>query len=112
MTEENCVKNMEKFNEKPEGYDSLYPLFEAAETASLSAEDVVLYSQSEQRLYDEEIAREEYGRNRKEEGRKEGRKEGMLEAAFKIARNLKAAGMSLSQIMDITGLPADKLAGL
>lgn len=108
MTEENCVKNMEKFNEKPEGYDSLYPLFEAAETASLSAEDVVLYSQSEQRLYDEEIAREEYGRNRKEEGRKEG----MLEAAFKIARNLKAAGMSLSQIMDITGLPADKLAGL
>ena len=119
-----CVKNMNKFEEVPVGYDTLRPLFEASETASLSEEDVVAYSQSEQRFYDEEVAREEYGDEREAKGRKEGlqegrkeglqegRKEGQKEERLNIARKLKEAGMALKDIISFTGLSSDVVASL
>ena len=103
---------MNKFEEVPVGYDTLRPLFEASETASLSEEDVVAYSQSEQRLYDEEVAREEYGDEREAKGRKEGRKEGQKEERLNIARKLKAAGMALKDIISFTGLSSEVVAAL
>ncbi|MDE7466490.1 MAG: hypothetical protein K2M59_08730 [Muribaculaceae bacterium] len=95
---------MNKFEEVPVGYDTLRQLFEASETASLSEEDVVAYSQSEQRLYDEEVAREEYGDEREAKGRKEER--------LNIARKLKTAGMALKDIISFTGLSSDVVASL
>ncbi len=45
-----------------------------------------------------------YQRSVIETGRAEGRAEGERQKALEITRSLKAAGMSLSQIAQITGL--------
>jgi predicted transposase/invertase (TIGR01784 family) len=50
------------------------------------------------------------------EGRTEGLAEGLAEGRdqerLRIARNLKAAGLSLRMVMDATGLPMDEIGGL
>ena len=50
------------------------------------------------------IVEEDIRREATEEGRKEGRKEGEKQKALEIARNLKASGMTLSDIIKFTGL--------
>ncbi len=119
-----CIKNMNKFTEIPKDYEELTPLFEAAETASLAAEDVVPYSESEQRLYDEEMARLEYGetmaREAEQKGRQEGikegimegRKEGILEGIRKIAKKMKENGDPIDYIQSLSGLSPDIIASL
>ncbi len=111
-----CIKNMEKFKEKPKGYDELNDLFEAAETASLANEDVVPYSQSEQRLYDEEMSRLEYGQEMErvgeQRGIKKGIKEGFIKGMTQMAKALKEAGIDLDIIQKSSGLSPEVIAAL
>ncbi|MDE6237587.1 MAG: hypothetical protein K2M45_06935 [Muribaculaceae bacterium] len=99
---------MEKFNERPKEYSNLHPLFDAAETALLSEEAAVAYSQSEQRLIDEETAREEYAAEREEIGRMEGRKE----AAIAMATELKKLGLPIKDIANVTRLSESVIISL
>ena len=47
-----------------------------------------------------------------EKGLKEGHEKGLQEAALAMARKLKASGMPLSQIAEITGLDTPRITGL
>jgi predicted transposase/invertase (TIGR01784 family) len=51
-------------------------------------------------------------RKGREEGREEGRAEGKAEGKAEVAKNLKAVGMSLSQISQATGLPPEEIEKL
>ena len=46
------------------------------------------------------------------EGREEGREEGLKEGAIANARKMKAYGLTLEMISDITGLTIDEVKGL
>ena len=46
------------------------------------------------------------------EGRMEGREEGLKEGAIANARKMKAYGLTLEMISDITGLTIDEVRGL
>ena len=46
------------------------------------------------------------------EGREEGREEGLKEGAIANARKMKAYGLTLEMISDITGLTIDEVRGL
>ncbi len=48
----------------------------------------------------------------RKEGRKEGREEGKEEVTIDMARNLKAMGMSIPDIVKVTGLPYEVIEKL
>ena len=56
-------------------------------------------------------ARKEGHREGREEGREEARQEYEAEK-FKIARKLKAKGLPLAEIVEVTGIPPEDLANL
>lgn len=82
----------------------LKELFDAAEIGSLAAEDVVPYSQSLQRLRDDERDRKYLA----EEYRAEGEQIGYLT----VAKRLLAMGLDILTISKATGLSEDQIAGL
>ena len=86
----------------------LKELFDAAEMGSLAAEDVVPYSQSLQRLRDDERDRKYLA----EEYRAEGRAEGEQIAYLAAAKRLLAMGLDILTISKATGLSEDQIAGL
>ena len=124
------IKNMENMDKKSKPYkDNFFEeLFDAAEIGSLAAEDVVPYSQSLQRLRDDERDRkflaEEYRAEGRAEGRVEGRAEGRVEgraegrfegeqiAYLATAKRLLAMGLDILTISKATGLSEDQIAGL
>jgi predicted transposase/invertase (TIGR01784 family) len=65
------------------------------------ASEVVNMLTAEFKLEDAQQVWKEEGR---EEGRKEGRKDGLIEGKFEIARRMLARRISVSEIVDITGL--------
>ena len=102
--------------------------FEAAETGHLAAEEVVCYSESKQRLIDEErdrIADRWYWRDRWREeaiaegkaegrtiGRAEGRAEGREAERKEMAHALLEMGMPMNQISVVTKMSVEELKRL
>jgi predicted transposase/invertase (TIGR01784 family) len=53
-----------------------------------------------------------YYREGLQEGRQEGRQEGLQEGRWQVARNLKAIGIPIDQIVRGTGLTEDQIKAL
>lgn len=114
------IKNMEDMENKPKGYPMLEDLFNASEICNLTAEEAVCYSESRQRLKDEEYAREWYGKEQLEKGIAQGLEEGIakgMEKGFKaglvkVAAAMKKHGEDISRIHDLTGLPVSEIEKL
>lgn len=106
----------------------LEDLFNASEICNLTAEEAVCYSESRQRLKDEEYAREWYGKEQLEKGIAQGLEEGIakgmekgiakgMEKGFKaglvkVAAAMKKLGEDISRIHDLTGLPVSEIEKL
>ncbi|MBD5385727.1 hypothetical protein HDR69_04805, partial [bacterium] len=107
------------------GYENM---FDAAESRQIAAEDVVLYSQSLERLRSYQAgvdyAAEQSWASGLEKGRAEGRVEGRAEGraegielgeermSVRIARNLLKSGMSKEMVASATGLSIDRIEHL
>ena len=120
-------KNSEPY--KSGGYENM---FDAAESRQIAAEDVVLYSQSLERLRSYQAgvdyAAEQSWASGLEKGRAEGRAQGRAEGrvegraegielgeermSVRIARNLLKSGMSKEMVASATGLSIDRIEHL
>ena len=95
-------------------------LHESVQTANRSREVRSIMTLAEEMENREHFAREEGLREGREsglrEGResglKEGREAGMKEAQERIALKLKASGMELSEIAEVTGLSEEEIENL
>lgn len=101
-----ALKNMQNWERMPEALKEqvFKRLEELASVANLSLDNRIAYDRALDRFYVNRIVEEDIRREATEEGRKEGRKEGEKQKALEIARNLKASGMTLSDIIKFTGL--------
>lgn len=90
----------------------LKELFDAAEMGSLAAEDVVPYSQSLQRLRDDERDRKFLAEEYRAEGLAEGIAKGEKKAYLATAKRLLAMGLDILTISKATGLSEEQIAGL
>lgn len=90
----------------------LKELFDAAEMGSLAAEDVVPYSQSLQRLRDDERDRKFLAEEYRAEGLAEGIAKGEKKAYLATAKRLLAMGLVILTISKATGLSEEQIAGL
>ena len=120
------IKNMDKLdkNSKPYKAGGYENLFDAAESRKIASEDVVLYSQSLERLRSYQAgvdyAAEQSWASGLEKGRAEGRVEGRAEGielgeermSVRIARNLLKSGMSKEMVASATGLSIDRIEHL
>ncbi len=120
------IKNMETMDKESKPYitGEYDEFFEAAETQQLVAEEAVCYSESRQRLIDEErdrLADRWYWRDRwreewlaegKAEGKAEGRAEGREKERRKMAKALLDMEMPLEQISKVTELTVEELKKL
>ena len=120
------MKNMNMFEQMP--FSEKYPVFrklaEIGDLRKLSREELELYDEDIKnmrdiyatRKFDEKRGMEKgMAKGRAEglaEGRAEGRAEGELSKGLTVARNLLAMGMSLTQIIQATGLTEDQLKQL
>ena len=116
------IKNMDKLdkNSKPYKAGGYENLFDAAESRKIASEDVVLYSQSLERLRSYQAgvdyAAEQSWASGLEKGRAEGRAEGIElgeeRMSVRIARNLLKSGMSKEMVASATGLSIDRIEQL
>ncbi len=108
------MKNLPTFATRPDGLSDKFfdEFFEAAEFASLPAEDKKTYRKTMGTVNDYlntiDYAREE-GRV---EGREEGREEGQKTALEETARRMLAEGMSMETITKITTLSSEQIKAL
>lgn len=105
---------MERLDKTSEPYlDGHYDtLFDAAESSGIVADEVVLYSQSLERLQSYQAGVDYAAEQSLKSGVEIGRDEGMEEARIQIARNLLASGMSPEMIASNTGLSISRIEGL
>ncbi len=100
------TKNMENLDKKSKPYltGEYDEMFNAAEIASMAAEDIVAYRAS----ILQEMERESEIKYAKEEAKEEGKQEGKIE----VAVMMKKAGVDLGDIMLYTGLSEEQIAEL
>lgn len=116
------LRNLSRLMERPRALQEriFTRLFEAAEIAKFSKEEYVNYEESLKNYRDWENtidtakmkAREEGRAEGRAEGREEGREEGRKEEAIKIARQMKSKAVSISTIMEFTGLTEEDISQL
>ena len=94
--------------EVTEGDPFIRRLHEIVQTANRNREVRSIMTLAEEMENREHFAREE-GR---ESGLKEGRESGLKEAQERIALKLKASGMELSEIAEVTGLSEEEIENL
>lgn len=104
------IKNMQYMDKESKAYKSgeYREFFDAADMTSLVAEEMVAYSDSKQRYYDDLAAQEYHFRQGEATGMQKGIKQGLLMTAKKMI----AFGQPLDFIHQITGLPYDELTKL
>lgn len=112
------IKNMHTMDKNSDAYKSkeYAELFDASETSSLVAEEMVAYSQSYARMeedraaiaYNAELSRQKGWA----EGRAEGIKEGEYNAAVSIAYSMIAMGLDDATICKATGLENSVISAL
>jgi predicted transposase/invertase (TIGR01784 family) len=113
------IKNLEDFQTIPHLFkDAIFEnAFEKAELAKLN---ITEYDQYEQNLkiyrdnknvvdYAYEEGKEKGREKGREEGREEGKEKGIKETLIKIIQNADTAGLSLPQIISLTGLTEDEI---
>ena len=108
------LKNMETLNRLPWAAQSA--VFKKLESIG----DVGGMTRAERLQYDEALKKyrdtisvfEGVRMEGRMEGREEGREEGLKEGAIANARKMKAYGLTLEMISDITGLTIDEVKGL
>ena len=107
------LKNVGKLNKKPEAlrHEIFTRIFSACEIARFSEEKRIEYDQD---MYDERRHMGEINTARRlgrdeglAEGRAEGVAEGREEAKMEVAKKMLAAGMSVEQICELTGISAE-----
>ena len=112
------IKNMDKLdkNSKPYKAGGYENLFDAAESRKIASEDVVLYSQSLERLRSYQAgvdyAAEQSWASGLEKGRAEGIELGEERMSVRIARNLLKSGLSKEMVASATGLSLDRIESL
>lgn len=120
------LKNLSRLMERPTALQErvFNRLFEAAEIAQFSSENLYAYEESLKVYRDwnnvidtaiqkgEEKGREKGRAEGRAEGKAEGRAEGELKKAKAIARNLKKAGLPIAEIATATGLSTDEISSL
>ena len=102
--------------EVTEGDPFIRRLHEIVQTANRSREVRSIMTLAEEMENREHFAREEGRESGLKEGResglKEGRESGLKEAQERIALKLKASGMELSEIAEVTGLSEEEIENL
>lgn len=116
------IKNMHTMDKNSDAYKSkeYAELFDASETSSLVAEEMVAYSQSYARMeedraaiaYNAELSRQKGWAEGRAEGIKEGIKEGEYNAAVSIAYSMIAMGLDDTTICKATGLENSVISAL
>ncbi len=104
------LKNMENLNKKSKPYltGEYDEMFNAAEIASMTSEDIGAYRNS----ILQEMERESEIKYAKEEGLEEGKIEGKKEGKIEVAIMMKKSGVDLGDIMLYTGLSEQQIAAL
>ena len=104
------MKNLPTFATRPDGLSDKFfdEFFEAAEFASLPAEDKKTYRKTMGTVNDY-LNTIDYARK---EGREEGRVEGREEERVETARRMLAEGMSMETITKITTLSSEQIKAL
>ncbi len=87
-------------------------LSEIAEVSSLDKEERRQYDESLRHYRDTLVVMEGQFMEGEAKGRAEGRAEGEHKGRMDIARNLKAMGLSIDDIVKASGLTADEVAAL
>ena len=100
------LKNMETLNRLPWAAQSA--VFKKLESIA----DVSAMTRAERLQYDEALKKYRDTISVFEGVRMEGREEGLKEGAIANARKMKAYGLTLEMISDITGLTIDEVRGL
>ena len=100
------LKNMETLNRLPWAAQSA--VFKKLESIA----DVGAMTRAERLQYDEALKKYRDTISVFEGVRMEGREEGLKEGAIANARKMKAYGLTLEMISDITGLTIDEVKGL
>ena len=100
------LKNMETLNRLPWAAQSA--VFKKLESIA----DVGAMTRAERLQYDEALKKYRDTISVFEGVRMEGREEGLKEGAISNARKMKAYGLTLEMISDITGLTIDEVRGL
>ena len=100
------LKNMETLNRLPWAAQSA--VFKKLESIA----DVGAMTRAERLQYDEALKKYRDTISVFEGVRMEGREEGLKEGAIANARKMKAYGLTLEMISDITGLTIDEVRGL
>ena len=117
-----ALKNLPRLLERPKALQEriFSKFFEVAEVAALSKEEYAKYWESENVFYDNEgdfRTADFKGYTRgviegRAEGRPEGRAEGAQKKALDIARNLKAMGFCIDDIVKASGLTVEEVKAL
>ena len=102
------LKNMDILQRMPwAAQDSVFKrLSEIAEVASLSKEERNQYDESLRHYRDTIIVME----GQYQEGEKKGRAEGRAETLLSMAKKMKAKGIPLAEIAEMTGLSLDEIS--
>ena len=98
----------EELLENPDTLKALQILEKSAFTDS----QLQAYSDFWMSLVDERVLREGSYKKGKAEGRAQGRAEGRAEGLADVARNLKAMGLDIGDIIKATGLSAEEIAAI
>lgn len=105
------LKNMSHLNEIPRYFSKrvFQKIFQIAEINNLTPEERDMYEASLKEKWDYENVLASALREEGEKKYAEGKLEGDLEAKLRIAGEMKAAGIPLSQIARFTELPVEKI---
>ena len=106
------LKNMWRLHPSAEELREVYCRFEGV----LGAGEIAGFSKEKRAKYDADMITERDYYNiletAKQEGEAKGEEKGRQEAALQIAKNMLASGMPKDQVISMTGLTAEQLAGL
>ena len=87
-------------------------LAEVADSRCLSKEEMEKYEESQRQVDNYNLGMYSAWLEGNEKGIKQGIEQGELAKSLDVAKNLLALGMSVSQIMQVTGLTKDQISSL
>ena len=108
------LRNLSRLLERPQALqDRVFDkLFRQAEIAKYSEAERRQYEASLKEYWDYTSTMDTVYRKGENKGREEGRAEGLAEGLAVVARNLKAMGLAVEDIMKATGLSAEEIGTL
>jgi len=109
-----CLKHAHEMTEIPAEFRGtiLERVFGVLEYINLSKEEQTMYDQDLKRKWDNEATLANSRDEGKAEGKEEGKIAGKAEATIEIAKKLKAKGISMPEIVELTGLSIEEIEQL